>query len=43
MLTYPPTMFSYESHDPAVNGLLAMQQKLFGFFDKSINFLATNL
>ena len=40
MLTYPLTMFSYDSHDPAVYRLQAMQQKLFGFIDKSCNLMA---
>ena len=43
MLAHPPTMFSYDRQASAVKGSLAMQQRLFEFFDKSCNLMASFL
>ena len=43
MLAHPPTKFSYDRHASAVKESLAMQQRLFEFFDISCNLMATLL
>ena len=43
MLAHLPTMFSYDRHASVVKGSLAMQQRLFEFFDKSCNLMASFL
>ena len=43
MLTHPPTVFPYNSPGSAAKGLLAMKQRLFGFFDTSSNPMETFL